>query len=142
MKKPSLSITYSTRKDLPCLPLAALFRAVGWSDGSETEEMLAHFNRPFLNSTFVCSAWDGEKLIGCVRALSDKLFRSVIYDLAVLPEYQGHGIGSELVRRIRSECPDSEWLLETIPERVSFYEKLGFSQFIQPVIHLPCKWFK
>lgn len=137
-----MSITYSPRKDLPCLPLVHLFRAVGWSDGSETEEMLAHFNRPFLNSTFVFSAWAGEKLVGCVRALSDRMFRSVIYDLAVLPEYQGRGIGSELVRLCISECPSSEWLLETIPERMSFYEKLGFSQFTQPVMQIPCQWFK
>ncbi len=137
-----MNIDYSSRKDLPSLPLAALFRAVGWSDGSETEEMLAHFNRPFLNSTFVFSAWDADRLVGCVRALSDRMFRSVICDLAVLPEYQGHGIGSELVRLCMNECPSSEWLLETIPERVSFYEKLGFSQFTQPVMQIPCKWFK
>jgi len=137
-----MNITYDNRKELPCGGLVNLFRAVGWSDGSETEEMLAHFNLPFLHSTFVFSAWDGETLVGCVRALSDRIFRSVIYDLAVLPEYQGRGIGSELIRLCISECPSSEWLLATIPERAGFYEKLGFSPFTQPVMQIPCKWFK
>ena len=137
-----MNITYADRKDLPCDQLASLFRAVGWADGNETEEMLLHFNRPFLNSTFVFSAWDGEKLVGCVRALSDRIFRSVIYDLAVLPEYQGNGIGRELMRLCRSECPDSEWALATTPERAGFYEQLSFSLFTQPVMHIPCKWFK
>ena len=136
-----MNITYRSEKNLPCLPLAALFRAVGWSDGAESDQMLAHFNKPFLNSTFVFSAWDGERLVGCVRALSDRMFRSVLYDLAVLPEYQGKGIGGELVRLCRNECPDSEWLLQTVPERVAFYEKLGFDRFEEPVMQIPCRWF-
>ena len=136
-----MRISYDSRKDLPCLALLELFRAVGWSDGSETEEMILNFNRPFLNSTFVFSAWDGERLVGCVRALSDRMFRSVIYDLAVLPEYQGRGIGRELVRLCQNECPASEWLVQTIPERVGFYERLGFSTYSEPVMQIPCKWF-
>ena len=136
-----MSITYDTRKDLPCLPLCRLFRAVGWSDGNETETMLANFSKPFIHSTLVFSAWDGDLLVGCVRVLSDRMFRSVIYDLAVLPEYQGQGIGHELIRRCLAEYPDSEWLVQTIPERIGFYETLGFQNHGDPVLHLPCKWF-
>ena len=76
-----------------------------------------------------------------MRALSDTMFRSVILDLAVLPEYQGKGIGSELVRKCMDVYPDSEWLLETIPERVSFDEKLGFEINNNPVLKIPCKCF-
>lgn len=132
-----------TTKDLPCDQLSSLFAAVGWSGDSKeaTEEMLANFNKPFINSTVVISAWDGGKLVGCVRTLSDKMFRSVIYDLAVLPEYQKGGIGSELVRRCMSFFPNSEWTLETIPERVSFYEQLGFEVNSDPVMRIRCKWF-
>ena len=136
-----MRISYDSRKDLPCLALVELFRAVGWSDGSETEEMILKFNKPFLNSTFVFSAWDGERLVGCVRALSDRMFRSVIYDLAVLPDYQGCGIGKELIRLCQSECPSSEWLVQTIPERTGFYERLGFNKYSDPVMQIPCRWF-
>lgn len=136
-----MSVTYKTNKDLPCDQLSALFEAVGWSDGIMTPEMLANFNKPFIHSALVFSAWDEDKLIGCVRALSDTMFRSVILDLAVLPEYQGKGIGSELVRKCMDMYPDSEWLLETIPERVSFYEKLGFEINNNPVLKIPCKCF-
>lgn len=56
--------------------------------------MIDNFNIGFLNSTFVFSAWIDEHLVGCVRVLSDLHFRSVIYDLAVLPallaEYPEH----------------------------------------------------
>ena len=80
-----MSITYKTNKDLPCDQLSALFAAVGWSDETKemTPEMLANFNKPFIHSTLVFSAWDEDKLVGCVRALSDTMFRSVMCDLAV-----------------------------------------------------------
>lgn len=138
-----MNITYRENKDLPCEQLAKLFAAVGWSDdGKEvTPEMLANFNKPFINSAIVFSAWDEDKLVGCVRALSDTLFRSVIYDLAVLPEYQKQGIGSELVKKCIEVYPNSEWSLETIPERVSFYEKLGFEINNSPFMRISCKWF-
>ncbi len=138
-----MSIIYKNNKDLPCEQLSALFAAVGWSDETKemTPEMLANFNKPFIHSTLVFSAWDEEKLVGCVRVLSDTMFRSVIFDLAVLPEYQGQGIGSKLVKKCVEAFPNSEWSLETIPERVSFYEGLGFELNNSPFLRIPCKWF-
>lgn len=72
-----------------------MFLAVGRADESKTtQDMIDNFNIGFLNSTFVFSAWIDEHLVGCVRVLSDLHFRSVIYDLAVLPallaEYPEH----------------------------------------------------
>ena len=138
-----MSIIYKTQKDLPCDQLSVLFSAVGWSDETKetTPEMLVNFNLPFINSTLVFSAWDGDTLVGCVRVLSDTIFRSVILDLAVLPEYQSKGIGSELVKNCIAVYPNSEWSLETIPERVTFYEKLGFELNNNPVLKIQCKWF-
>lgn len=138
-----MSIIYRTNKDLPCDQLAALFAAVGWSDDSieMTSEMLANFNIPFIHSTLVFSAWDEDKLVGCVRVLSDTMFRSIIYDLAVLLEYQKQGIGSELVKKCIGIYPDSEWSLETISERISFYERLGFEMSNNPALKIPCKWY-
>ena len=135
-------ITYKTEKALPCKPLYDLFTAVGWADAAKTtDEMIANFNKPFINSTIVVSAWEDDKLIGCVRALSDTMFRSVIYDLAVLPEYQGQGIGKELIKRCIEHCPNSEWRVATIPERVGFYEHIGFEVNNEPLLSIPCKWF-
>jgi hypothetical protein len=76
-REKSMNIIYSdTKKDLPSEQLQKLFVSVGWSDGSETLNMLKNYNKPFINSTLVISAWENERLIGAVRVLSDKMFRS------------------------------------------------------------------
>ena len=137
-----MNITYKSIKDLPNEQLYKLFVAVGWADESTTTQaMIDNFNKPFINSTIVISAWDNDLLVGCVRVLSDKMFRSVIYDLAVLPKYQGNGIGKELVKKCREQFPNSEWLVGTTNERASFYEKLGFEKNTDVFLSIPCKWF-
>ena len=136
-----MNITYKLIKDLPNEQLYKLFVSVGWADESTTTQaMIDNFNKPFINSTIVISAWDNDLLVGCVRVLSDKMFRSVIYDLAVLPEYQGKGIGKELVKKCREQIPNSEWLVGTTTERVSFYECIGFKKSSDVFLNIPCKW--
>ena len=135
-----MQIVYDTRKDLPCEGLHELFMAVGWSDGTITPFMLENFNVPFKNSTIVISAWADDILVGCVRVLSDRIFRSILYDLAVMPEFQNLGIGKELVRRCRECFPDSQWLVET-ETAAGFYEKIGFKPNNDIFLSIPCKWF-
>lgn len=135
-----MQIMYDTKKDLPCEGLHDLFMAVGWSDGTITQSMLENFNIPFINSTVVISAWAEDKLVGCVRVLSDGIFRSIIYDLAVMPAFQNQGIGKELVRKCRECFPDSEWLVET-ETAAGFYEKIGFKPNKDVFMSIPCQWF-
>lgn len=134
-----MEIKYSNEKALPCKKLHELFIAVGWSD--ESEEMLDIFNQPFIGSDIVISAWDNDKLVGCIRAISDKAVRSVINDLAVLPEYQNKGIGKELLKRCISNYPNSEWILGTTENNIEFYKKLGFKIHNEPFLRIPSKWF-
>ena len=130
-----MPITY--RDDLKALPneqLIHLFTQAGWHDGAPSP-WDAVFNAPFLHSTLVLSAWDEERLVGCVRVLSDTVVRSVIYDLVVEKAYRRQGIATELLRRCREAYPYSEWLLQTEEHIVPFYEKQGFCRFSDPVMH-------
>lgn len=140
-----MSIIYSDKmKDLPLDQLHALFVAVGWSDGGELpDEIKKGFMQPWLHSTLVISAWDGEKLVGAVRVLSDTIFRSVIYDLLVLPEYQNMGIGTELVNKCKEHFPGSEWLIKCDRKNISFYRKLGFQDVLESdaFLVIPCTLF-
>ena len=138
-----MSITYNdTQKDLPPEQLHRLFVAVGWSDGSETPEMIQKgYSIPWINSTLVVSAWDGGSLVGAVRVLSDTMFRSIIYDLMVLPKYQNRGIGKGLIERCIDHFPDSEWLVQTTKEISGYYEKMGFTVNNDTFLSIPSKLF-
>ena len=47
-----------------------------------------------LSKTMNITAYDGDKLVGCLRILSDGYFFGTITELLVLPEYRRKGIGS------------------------------------------------
>lgn len=80
----------------------------------------------FRNSLVRCFAYHDGRLIGAGRALSDGVWRASIYDVVVLPEYQGKGIGSQLMRRIIQETNVDVITLFAAPGKEAFYSKLGF----------------
>lgn len=135
-----MNITYNDiKKDLPVEQLHHLFFSAGWagSDVTPNPEMLKNFNSPFINSTLVISAWENERLIGVVRVLSDKIIRSVIYDLVVDPEFQNKGIGKELIKRCIEHFPKTEWLVQTEKHISDYYEKIGFKIYGDVVLTIP-----
>ena len=73
-------------------------------------------------------AKSGEQLIGFGRALSDGQYQAALYDLAVLPDYQGKGVGSEIIRRIVSELCHCNIILYASPGREGFYRQHGFAR--------------
>ena len=122
-----MNITYNdTQKDLPCDQLIHLYKEAGWANGDANQEHNANFNIGHKNSTLVMSAWDGKRLVGSARVLSDTIFRSVLFDLVVDSEYQGQGIGREIVTRCIAHYPDSHWLVGAADDAVKFYNKCGF----------------
>jgi ribosomal protein S18 acetylase RimI-like enzyme len=58
------------------------------------EERIA---KMFVHSNFIISVWDGLRLVGILRALTDNCYSCFISDLAVDPEYRGRGIGTKLM---------------------------------------------
>lgn len=120
-------ITYNdTQKDLPCDQLVRLYKKAGWVDSEPNPEHDASFNIGHKGSALVISAWDGDRLVGAVRVLSDGVFRSYLLDLIVDPQYQRQGIGREMVKRCVAHYPDSHWLLCAADDAIGFYNKCGF----------------
>lgn len=82
--------------------------------------------KAFENSYTVVFIFDNEKLIGFGRAISDGAYQAGIYDVAVIPEYQGKGIGKIIVDSILKTIPQCNVILYAAPGKDAFYEKLGF----------------
>jgi ribosomal protein S18 acetylase RimI-like enzyme len=82
--------------------------------------------RAFANSRSVVFIFDGEALIGFGRAISDGECQAAIYDVAVLPAYQGKGIGRMIVQNLVQQTPNCNFILYASPGKEQFYEKENF----------------
>jgi len=79
------------------------------------------------NSFTVCSAFVGGKMVGFGRAISDGQYQSAIYDVVVLPEFQKHGVGQNIMNALWDKLPKSgPVLIYVAPGKQEFYQKFGF----------------
>ena len=78
-------------------------------------------------ANLVVTAWDGDKLVGVSRSLSDFVFCTYLSDLAVRLEYQRQGIGKELMRRTQKAGRSATVFLFAAPAAVEYYEHVGFT---------------
>src|SRR5436853_7337247 len=77
------------------------------------------------NANLLISAWEGDKLVGVARALTDYGYCCYLSDLAVDKEYQRHGIGEELVNEIRTQVgEETAIILLSAPETMDYYPKI------------------
>lgn len=104
-----------------------LFESTGWNkkyrlNAEDLEVALK-------NSWFRISAYDGDRLVGFGRVICDGTVHALILDLIVLPDYQGRGIGGNILKMLVDEC-----LLHGIRDiqlfsaagKGAFYRKRGF----------------
>ena len=91
-------------------------------DVKQTEKALA--------ATMNITAYDGEKLIGCLRILTDGYFFGTITELLILPAYQKQGIGSRLIQLAREHAPTIVYF-GSQPGVEAFYEKNGCQKSLQ-----------
>ncbi len=104
--------------------LLELYETTWWAKGrsaGDVERMIQH-------SHPVVTAWEGPRLVGFTRVLSDRTYRATIWDVIVRPSHQGRGIGTSLVEFVLAH-PDlksvSHFLLLT-KDKHGFYDRMGF----------------
>ena len=98
---------------------------VGWPSPPSPERHLELMR----GSAAVVLARAGERVVGFVTAISDGVLSASIPLLEVLPEYQGRGIGSELVRRLLASL-DGLYMIDLSCDAPlePFYARLGFQR--------------
>jgi len=93
------------------------------------EKKAENLQKAFVNSMFKCFVFDSSTLIGVGRALADGIDCSYICDVAVHPEWQGIGLGKEIIEKLTVLSKDhKKIILYTNPGKEGFYKKLGFSR--------------
>lgn len=87
-------------------------------------------------STDVYAAYDGTRLVGFGRMVSDSVFYGSIWDMAVDPSMQHRGIGARILDELLRRAHAKELVifgLFTAAHNKEFYEKYGFE--FHPDIH-------
>ncbi len=101
--------------------IAALLKEVGMA----YHEPEVH-KRAFEASHTTVFIYEASRLIGFGRAISDGEYQGAIYDVAVLPEAQGKGIGKVIIQTILDRLQNCNIILYAAPGMEGFYRKLGF----------------
>lgn len=117
-------IAFLTAEDCPinAADVRRLYDGANWWPAWQPESIAGA-----IAATTAIGAWDGERLIGFTRALSDGVHRAYIEDVVIDPDYRGQGIGEQLVASLVDALGDVHIVsLFCEPERVPFYSRNGF----------------
>ena len=102
--------------------LSALYRVAPLGDKPPGE-----LRQVFTNSMFRQFAFDAGRLIAAGRVLADGRDCAYLCDIAILPDYQGRGLGKDMVSRlVHLSAGHKKIILYSVPGREAFYESFGF----------------
>ena len=74
----------------------------------------ADLKTAFSNSMFICFVYHSGRLVAVGRALADGVDCSYLCDVAVHPDFQGFGLGKDVVNK---NCAPFEFLLDLWTDR-------------------------
>lgn len=105
-----------------------LFESTGWNqEYNLTKDEVA---LSIKDSYYCVCAYDGNKLVGFGRFVSDGILHAIIYEMIVFPEYQGKNIGSQILKMLVNKCLElkiRDIQLFCAKGKRNFYEKHGFA---------------
>ena len=95
-----MNLTFSNQKQFSSQQVNNLYTSVKWTGYTND---LPKLLRAISKSDLVISAWNGEELVGLIRAVTDEETVAYIQDILVFPAYNKQGVGSQLMRRMLAE---------------------------------------
>lgn len=120
-----MNIIYNQTKDLEIEQLQDLFLSVKFDSGNYPEML----KQAIANSHRVVTAWDTNKLVGLVNALSDGVMTAYFHYFLIRPEYQRKGIGCTLMKMMLDEYAGyARKIVISYDHAVKFYEQCGFAK--------------
>ena len=132
-----LNIAFLTAKERPidANDVRRLYDGANWWPGWQPASIARA-----IEATTAIGAWDGERMIGFTRALSDGVHRAYVEDVVIDPDYRGQGIGEKLVASLLDAIGDVHIItLFCLPEREAFYSRNGFRKDPQIVMRRDAK---
>ena len=82
------------------------------------------------NSDVVISLWVGEEIVGFGRALTDGIYRGVLWDIVIDQNHQGKGFGTLIVKNLLStkKIKNTKKLYLMTSNKKMFYSQFDFEE--------------
>lgn len=95
------------------------------ADAFDNGRSPAALRRSFEQSQHVAMAWDGDRLVGMARLLSDGVCNAYLVDVWTRSSHRRRGVASSMIRHLVAEVPGQHIGLQTDDAQL-LYEGLGF----------------
>jgi GNAT superfamily N-acetyltransferase len=96
--------------------------------------------RMYAGSNVVLTAWDGDRLVGVLRGITDGAYTTYVCDLAVHPDHQRSGIGRELLARVVAAYPETGVILQAAQLARDYYRHVGWQHVENGWQHPRPRW--
>lgn len=120
-----MEIRYRENEPLAIGRLMELYTDAGWTAYTDHPALLEKAVR---NSLWQISAWEGEELVGLIRAVGDGASILYIQDILIKRSHQRQQVGSELLRRMLEQYSSVRQIVlltDDTPETAAFYRANG-----------------
>ena len=114
----------------PCKGLTKLQKLFNQNAEWAQNRSLSDLRNCLSKSDVIISLWVDKKIVGFGRALSDGIFRSVLWDIVIDQNYQGKGYGKVIVNALlESKCVrNSKKIYLMTTNKKNFYTQLDFEE--------------
>jgi GNAT superfamily N-acetyltransferase len=119
----SFDFRVSTNKDVTAEEYAQLARSVGW--GSEEDSKLFVVSNAAYPLVVHARETSG-LLIGYLSAFSDGAFSTMLGELIVHNQFQGHGVGRAMLEVVEKQWPGVPIYIKALGEAKHFFKACGY----------------
>ena len=116
---------YKTYNDKEIL---RLYSSVVWTDYTDYPDVL---RKGFENSMLTLASYEGDQLLGIIRAVGDGYTIVFVQDILVFPEHQRKGVCSALLQAILDRYSHVRQIVlatDNTPKTIAFYKSMGFRE--------------
>ena len=120
-------MVYRYNEAVSAKALSDLREVVGWN------RMEDEYNNPLMTSYYHIAVYEDDKMVGYIDSVSNGVTDAYIQDLMVHPDYQGKGLGTELMNQMIAYLKENRIYIISVVFEESlkpFYDRFGFSSML------------
>jgi N-acetylglutamate synthase-like GNAT family acetyltransferase len=122
-----MTAVFRDTKEIDWGQLLELQRNAPWCRHRSLQQLVKAIH----NSQLLLTAWEENRLVACARVLTDYVYRAVVFDVIVHPDYQGKGLGRQLMEQVvnHPSLKEVEYYFLYTADKQGFYRRLGWQEY-------------